>query len=288
MKLHLSETASQPGRIRGPIARYFGGKWRIAPWIVSHFPEHDHYTEVFAGAASVFFRKPVVRSEVLNDIDSNVVNLFRVLRNPEQSLRLSQLLELTPFSREEFDNAELSSCVDPVERARRWLVISHMRFGTGNGETSRGEGFRSSSKSTFPAVTFTKLPRIIQEATRRLAGVLVENLPATDVLLKHDTSSSLHYVDPPYIHETRTSSHKYAHEMSLGDHVELLQVLESLKGSVVVSGYAHPLYDRELANWGRRTRKTTCEKGLYREEVLWIKGETAGCSVNTDMLTELW
>jgi len=256
--------------VSGPISRYFGGKWRVAPWIISHFPEHKHYTEVYGGAASVLLRKPRVLGEVYNDLSGHAVNLFRVLRDPVAGLELCRRIELTPFAREEFYSCEMAPSDDAIERARKFLVIAHMRYGTGAGDSPQGEGFRSSSKQTFPAITFAKLPTIAAQVVERFRGVLIEQLPALEVLRKHDTPDSLHYVDPPYVHDTRSSGHEYLHEMTDDEHRALCRTLLGLSGRVVVSNYANPIYDAAFAGWARHVRKVTCEKGLYREEVLWV------------------
>lgn len=258
-------------KLAGPVLRYFGGKWRIAPWIVSNFPDHRHYTEVFGGAANVLLRKPRSESEVYNDLSNYVVDLFRVLRDPQKKYELIAGLEATPFSRQEFFDAEILETDSQVEKVRKYLVISHMRHGSGAEDSPVGEGFRSSSKQTFPAVTFKKLPTIVGQTAERFRGVLIEKLPAVEVLRKHDTENSLHYVDPPYHHATRSSSHGYLYEMDEAGHIELCEVLKSLKGRVVLSGYANPIYDTSLKDWRRVERKTTVEKGLFRTEVLWIK-----------------
>src|SRR4051812_1578874 len=112
-----------------PVLRYHGGKWRIAPWIIEHFPPHLMYVEPFAGAASVLLRKPRVDFEVYNDLDTDVVNVFRVLRDPAAASQLAEQLSLTPWSRREFEvSYEISD--DPVERARRTLIRSFMGHGT--------------------------------------------------------------------------------------------------------------------------------------------------------------
>ena len=85
-----------------PEKRYHGGKWRLAPWIIEHFPPHRVYVEPFGGAASVLLRKPRSYAEVYNDRWSDVVNVFRVLRDPVRAAALKRLIALTPFARDEF------------------------------------------------------------------------------------------------------------------------------------------------------------------------------------------
>jgi len=110
---------------RRPILRYHGGKWRLAPWIISHFPRHRFYVEPFGGVASVLLRKPRSFHEVYNDLDGNLVNLLSVLRDETTRNKLIEDLRLTPFAREEFVLARRDAD-DPIERARRTIVRSFM------------------------------------------------------------------------------------------------------------------------------------------------------------------
>lgn len=123
-----------------PVVRWFGGKWKLAPWIISHFPPHRIYVEPFGGGASVLLRKPRYYSEVYNDLDGEIVNLFRVLRDRRQATRLIELLHLTPFARQEWRDAyEISD--DPVEKARQLLVRSFMGFGANGHNVEASTGF---------------------------------------------------------------------------------------------------------------------------------------------------
>lgn len=143
-----------------PALRYHGGKWRLAPWIISHFPAHRVYVEPFGGGASVLLRKPRVEREVYNDLDEDVVNLFQVLRDAGRSGQLIELLRLTPFARTEFeDSYEPTS--DPVERARRLVVRSYMGFGS-SVFVNHATGFRDYTKvhrnDRFPARDWVNYP----------------------------------------------------------------------------------------------------------------------------------
>lgn len=126
--------------IKHPAIRYHGGKFRMATWIISHFPVHRCYVEPFGGAASVLLKKEPSEAEVYNDLDGDVVNLFRVLRDPATSQALITACALTPYSREEFTHAYEHS-EDPVERARRLVVRATMGFGSA-GATKGNTGFR--------------------------------------------------------------------------------------------------------------------------------------------------
>ena len=258
-----------------PVLRYHGGKWNLAPWIISHFPPHRIYVEPFGGAASVLLRKPRVYSEVYNDLYGEVVNLFRVLRNPAEARELIRLVTLTPYSRQEFEEAYIADG-DPIEQARRTLVRSFLGFGAfsaAGGRTGFRTGFRRSG--TAAANDWRHYPLALAEAVERLRGVTVENRPAVDVIATYDDETALFYVDPPYPLSTRGTDAWYAHEMTDDDHRTLAAALHACAGMVVVSGYACELYDRELfADWTRIERSTHGDGARDRTEVLWIKPNT--------------
>lgn len=265
-----------------PILRWHGGKWLLAPWIISHFPPHRIYVEPFGGAASVLLRKERVHAEVYNDLDDDVVNLFRCLQDRDLAARLRELLRLTPFARREFEIA-WDHVDDPVERARRLIIRSFMGFGS-NAHNSMGRGHKttgfranSSRSGTTPAEDWANYPDCLDAVIARFAGVIVEHRPAVQVMQAHDGGGTLHYVDPPYVASTRSPANKYdlkhrmyRHELSDADHVDLLAALSDLSGMVVLSGYPHPLYDDALPDWRRIERRALADGARERTEVLWI------------------
>lgn len=283
-------TSLAPAR---PALRYHGGKWRLAPWIVSHLPPHRVYVEPYGGGASVLLRKPRSYAEVYNDLEDDLVNLFQVLRDRDTAARLQEQLRLTPFARVEF-RAAYESTAEPVERARRALVRSFMGFGSASMVSLHRTGFRASSNrsGTTPAHDWMNYPELLPLLTARLQGVVIENRLAIDVIRQHDTPATLHYVDPPYPHSTRSfkwrkSGQVYAHEMSDDDHRALAEVLRSVDGAVVLSGYACELYDRELyPDWHRVTKAAHADGARKRTEVLWLNARAAEGLAQRPMFTE--
>lgn len=254
-----------------PILRYHGGKWQLAPWIISYFPEHKIYVEPFGGAASVLLRKPRSYSEVYNDLDGEVVNLFRVLRNPSQARELVRLVKLTPFAREEFELSYITAG-DPIEQARRTLVRSWQGF-HGRAIAGSNTGFRTGIRLTGGTAShnWCDLPQSFIQVMERFRGVVIENQPAVNVIAAYDSDATLFYVDPPYVHDTRGKSARYAHEMNDDDHRELAALLHTVRGMAIISGYACDLYDKELYPGWRRIERTTHADGAHdRVEVLWI------------------
>ena len=258
---------------RRPIIRYFGGKWKLAPWVIQHFPRHSMYVEPFGGAASVLLRKDRVYNEIYNDLDSNVVNIFRVLQDDDMAEAFRRRCYLTPFSRVDFENS-YKPTVDPVEQAVRFVIRSFFGYGSKACKTSAAKsGFRSRRKSdASPAVDWRNYPHVIPELVKRLRGVVIENKPAHDILQRYDSEETLFYVDPPYVHSTRNvcSGGNYVHEMTDEQHNELAGQLHARKGMVVLSGYDCDLYRDLYPNWKKVTREHRAEQARLRTECLWI------------------
>jgi DNA adenine methylase len=260
--------------VKRPIARWHGGKWRLAPWITSFFPKHRIYVEPFCGAASILLRKQRSHSEVISDLDGEIVNVFRVLRDPTRARQLMDQICLTPYSRMEYEDSHLPHG-DPIEQARRTILRSYMGYGSVGATAS--SGFRTGSRlsGSSAAMDWARLPDALAAVVERLRGVIIENRPAVEVLKLYDAVDALHYCDPPYLLNTRVvhsaSNAVYRHEMSEDDHRELAETLHRLRGMVVLSGYASDLYDKELyVGWQRFTTPTRADSGAARTEVLWI------------------
>lgn len=262
-----------------PILRWHGGKWRLAPWIIGHFPEHRIYVEPFGGAASVLLRKERSYSEIYNDLDDGVVNLFRIIRDEATAARLIDLLEKTPFARRDFEQAyEVSE--EPIEEARRLIIRSFMGFGSDGHNRAVSTGFRSNGNRNYttPAHDWANYPEKLKLIVKRFQGVVVEGRDANDVMAQHDRQTTLHYVDPPYMPETRSDKsrrggskyHAYAHEMTTTDHHRLLDFLKGLDGMVVISGYESGLYTQMLDTWTVMRRDALADGARPRTECLWI------------------
>jgi DNA adenine methylase len=260
-----------------PVLRYHGGKWLLAPWIISHFGSHRVYVEPFGGAGSVLMRKKRSPMEVYNDLWGTVVNVFRILRDPNQAAELARLLYLTPFSREEFEaiqDATLAQ-LSMIERARCTILRSLAGFGSASTNGAHSTGFRASSaeSSTTPAIDWANYPTHIPRFVERLRGVLIENRSALDVIKQHDSPSTLFYLDPPYPHCTRNmrrGNAMYACEMNDQDHVDLGSLLHHVQGMVIISGYECPLYDELFGSWAHYKREHVIDGGNKRLESIWL------------------
>lgn len=263
--------------IAAPVIRYHGSKFRLAPWVLQHFPPHTCYVESFGGAAGVLMQKPRSYAEVYNDLDGDIVNLFRVLQNLDTRSGLVERLVLTPYSRDEFE-LSWEATDDTVERARRTVMRAQMGFGSA-GATKGVTGFRIDTKRQYGTAQalWSEYPESIAEVGQRLTGVLIENRPAIEVINAHDAPSTLHYVDPPYMHDTRykgaSNGRYYRHEMNDIEHAELLHNLLELEGMVALSGYPSELYMDMLPDWTHYTTSARISAGRgtgSRTECIWL------------------
>jgi DNA adenine methylase len=227
---------------------------------------------------------PVNGYEIYNDLDGDIVNLFRVTRDNGEELK--RLIELTPFSREEYLQA-YKPTDDPIEQARRTVIRGFMgRASTGaTGEISDtgsiATGFRAKTTSSgkTSAKVWDSYSEALQAIIERLKGVVIENKAALEVIDQHDSTQTLFYVDPPYLFSTRDAGTDYRYEMTDQEHITLAEKLKQVKGSVIVSGYHSDLYNELYKGWTVREKKTYSggDKTIPRTEVLWMKG------ANTDM-----
>lgn len=274
----MNATAKNLIQVTRPVLLWHGGKWLLADWIISHFPTHRIYTEVYGGAASVLMRKQKCYAEVYNDLNGDVVNLFRVLRDAVQAKELERQLRMTPFAREEF-RLSYQHCEEPIERARRLVIRCYMGFGSAAFNSRIPTGFRANANrsGTTPAHDWANYPDAMGAMVERLRGMIVENRPAVEIVKQHDGPDTLHYVDPPYVHATRKSRQlgNYGDfEMADDDHRELAEVLRSVSGMVVLSGYPCALYDEMYGDWHCVRRKAFANGARKRIECLWLSPAT--------------
>lgn len=247
------------------ILKYPGGKWRIADWIISFFPEHKVYVEPFFGSGGVFFNKKPSVIETINDLDGSIVNLFKVCR--ESPAELAKLINLTPFARDEY-----ISCAekpeDEIEWARRTLVRYHQSFGTSN---SSLRSWRNVQTAGGPrcATMWNDLPEIIIEACERLKEAQIENIKAIELIKRYNDEDTLIYCDPPYLPALRKKN-MYKCEMTEAEHKELLQALQESKSKIILSGYDSQLYNESLQGWQTVEIETIAQMGLKRKEKLWV------------------
>ncbi|GAC1691033.1 MAG: DNA adenine methylase [Ktedonobacteraceae bacterium] len=269
-KRKLSVTKDSNAIIK-PIIRYPGAKWSRADWIIKHLPTFRMYVEPYFGSGAIFFSLlEAPEYAVLNDKSRSVVNLFEMIRT--RGPELCAQVELTPWARDEYDAAyQLTG--DPLEDARCFLVRCWQAHGTRlNAKT--GWRNRGSADGGLTYSLWNQVPDRIAAVIEKLKYAEIENRDALEIIERYsDDEHCLMYVDPPYMMATRTGP-LYEHEMAKdSEHIALLDALCKHVGPVVLSGYAHPLYDERLKDWQRVTKQSAVEKGQTRIEVLWLNAK---------------
>ena len=275
-------------KINRPPLRSRGGKWRIGPWILQHFPEHETYCEPFAGGASLLFRKEPSAFEIINDIDGDVTNYFQMLR--ERPKELVRALEFTPYAEQEHAIA-WKHHDDPLERARRFYI----RCAVGWGASGKQSGFRvqKASYGWGKSVTseFSQF-RHLRRAARRLKNVQVMNRDALEVIERIDGPGAFFYCDPPYPVDAR-SGRLYRKEMMAEEqHRELAETLHSIKGSAIISTGDSPLYSDLFRDWRCVERNALGEQHKVNVERLYLSpnckplGEVAGTTPGGQKYTQ--
>ena len=253
---------------------YYGGKWRLAPWYISHFAPHRAYIDLFGGGANVLLRKERSAVEVYNDLDGKIVNVFSVIQNPATCQQLMRRLKRTPYSRAEFVRA-FEPTDDAVEWAARTIIRSTMSVHPSFIWSEENPEKHFSIRSTKNCATHWKnYPRELVKMCKRLEGVTIENMDALKLIQTMDAPDTLFFADPPYMAETRKENSKtqYGYEMTREQHAQLLELLTNCQGNAIICGYDNPLYREKLAGWQMATAKSNaCQSSEARLECLWVK-----------------
>lgn len=256
---------------------WYGGKYSHLDWLLPCLPACHHYCEPFGGSGAVLLNRPPSPVETYNDLDGEVVNFFRVLR--ENQDELIRQIALTPFSREEFAIAcEPGDSITDMERARLFYVRAR-QVRTGLAQTAtlgRWANCKNTSRSGMSGVISRWMGGVAQleDIANRLLRVQIENRPAIELIKLYDDPHTLFYCDPPYVHSTRGDNKAYEFEMTDEQHIELAIVLNNVKGKVAVSNYDCELMDK-LYPSPKWKKVYAPEKQIHsthdiRQEVLWI------------------
>lgn len=254
--------------------KYPGSKWSISDWIISFFPEHHSYLEPFFGSGAVLFNKPRSNIETVNDLDGNVVNLFRWIKDDPE--RLAHEVYYTPYARQVYEESFNRIPKNSLYKA----VNFYIRLNMGHGFRTNGEkvGWKNDvqgREKAYAAQDWTKIPDKIMQAAERLRGVQIECRPAVDVIQRFNFPNVLIYADPPYVLSTRHGK-QYQCEMDDRAQNDLLDVLLAHKGHVLLSGYDSELYNDRLAGWHREETICYSQVCSKKREVLWMNFEPEG------------
>ncbi|NEP83385.1 MAG: DNA adenine methylase [Okeania sp. SIO3B3] len=262
---------------------WYGGKFNHLDWLLPLLPETQHYCEPFGGSAAVLLNRKPCAVETYNDLDGEVVNFFRMLRDSQEEL--IQAIALTPFSREEFKIALTppTEKISDLERARRFFVRAR-QVRTGLAQTAsagRWAHCKLTTRAGMAGAVSRWLGSVegLSEIVQRLLRVQIENSPAIEVIKRFDSEETLFYCDPPYPHDSRTDKKAYGYEMTDDEHRKLAEVLHGVQGKVAISGYHCQLFDTLYQDWhyfdapakkAHSTNTGTDGKKQNRVEVLWV------------------
>ena len=269
--------------MNGTLLKYPGSKNMIAQKIISYFPEGYRkmtYLEPFFGSGSVFFQKSPSEVETINDLNDEVYNFFRQVR--ENGEELSRLIENTPWSRREFEESSVKTESD-IENARRFLVRCWFSIGASSAIRHKGGWSNNIKRANGNICSFSKLPEVIKEASLRLRPkpgncVQIENRDAFELIEKYNRKNVLMYLDPPYVLSTRKIKKRYFHEMTDDDHIRLCDLINKSSAKIILSGYPNELYEEYLHGFKKIGIPAYDEKGTRRIEVLW-----ANYSINNEL-----
>ena len=258
-----------------PVLKYPGSKWRMADWIISLMPPHKSYLEPFFGSGAVFFNKRPSRIETINDLDGEIVNLFRCVREwPEE---LACAVALTPYSREEYERAwsrfKAGGKARGIEDARLTLV----RYWQSHGSTSVYKGGwrndRAGREYAYDVRYWRNLPGWVLDAAERLKDAQIEQTQAVELIRRFKHPDVLIYADPPYVVSTRKGKQYVVDMVEDRQHIELLEALKEHPGPVILSGYENELYEKHLQGWVKLHKKAMAEGGAARTETVWLNYE---------------
>ena len=274
-----NDRSTENAQVR-PAFPYYGGKARMAATIAALIPAHRLYVEPFAGSAAVLLAKSPSKHEILNDADGNVVAFYRALReHPEE---LQRALALTPYSRDEYAAcAEMGDDLPLVERARRFVVRTSQSINAAGAAGSPGWALSTTRNQSRPG-TFAGAVDRLDLVAERLRRVYIENADAVEVIERHGKyADAVIYADPPYLRETRRALGSSSYRLDANgpdEHARYLDALNACAATVILSGYASPLYRERLSGWtevpvaiGKPSANRSGRAQTGASEVLWIK-----------------
>ena len=252
------------------VLKYPGSKWNIAGKLAGLMPEHHSYVEPYFGSGALFFTKPPSAIETINDLDSDVTNLFRCIR--EDSKRLARIVMVIPYSRKEYDSSFNTEILytDPFERAARFLLKCWQGHGfRTNGNKVGWKNDVQGREKMYALWNWYRLPGWIIDIAERLRMVQVECRPALEVIKRFDFENVFMYLDPPYLFGTRNGK-QYKHEMTDADHEMMLQAAVASKAKIMISGYESEMYNSYLKGWHKKYFTSCAEHNGSRTEVVWM------------------
>jgi DNA adenine methylase len=257
---------------------YFGSKNNIAHQLCSNLPPHMCWVEAFCGSAALTLSKRKAPIEIINDIDGEIINAFKQIRNHQDEL--CRMISLTPYAKDELEEARKINTDDSdLEKARKFLVQAMMAvngvFGKEKGGFSYSQSYSRNNRDAR-VNRWYNLPERLTEVVERLRDVRVENRNAIELMeMFLNRPATLMYIDPPYF-----ANRTQGYTIDANDevfHRSLLKMANKAHCMIFISGYENVLYDSELTKkkgWTKRTIDTTTKdikgNGHHRTEVIWM------------------
>lgn len=269
------------------ILKYPGSKWNIARQLAEMIPPHHSYVEPFFGSGALLFSKPVSDIETINDLDSDVINLFSCIQ--QDSERLARLVMTTPYSREIYEKQfapENSGHASRYQRAAGFLIKCWQGYGfrTEGGKVGWKNDVQGRERA-YALWDWYRLPDWIIYIAERLRKVQIENRPALEVIRRFNYLNVFMYLDPPYVISSRSGKRKqYLHEMTDEDREDLLALILKSKAKIMISGYESDMYNTYLKDWEKEYFQSSAKGGSPRKEVVWMNYEY----YSQVSLTDLW
>jgi len=254
-------------RLTAPL-KWWGGKTYLAPKIIELMPRHLHYVEPYFGGGAVLLAKDPLDeskfwgnqcyeqgiSEVINDVNLELTNFWRVLQGEKTFALFRRTVEATPFSQVEWKEAEakLHPVKSPdVQAAAAFFVRCRLSRAGEFKEFATLSRNRTRRRQSEQASAWWNCIEGLPAVHARLRRIVIFNENALNVIRTQDGKKTLFYLDPPYVPRSRATNGNYAHEMTEADHKAMLKTIRQCRGRVMLSGYPNPLYDRELHDWNR-------------------------------------
>lgn len=261
-----------------PPFGYFGSKNKLAFKLCKQLPPHNCWIEAFCGSASLTLAKPPAPIEVINDVDNEIINVFKQLR--ENHTELCRMLQLTPYARYEFENAKVINENDSdLEKARKFLIKAMMAINGIMGKDSGGFSYSLSYSRNSRGARVNRwynLTSRLLKVIERIRSIRIENRDAKKIFKKFlDRPATLVYLDPPYLGERARGYNEDLNDEQY--HEELLNLANEAQCMVFISGYENELYNDILninRGWKRKTIPATTKgsngKSYKRSEVVWM------------------
>lgn len=247
--------------------KFHGGKSQLAPTLINLFPPHLHYVEPFFGGGSILFNKPnnliVGHSEVVNDLDHNLINFWRVLQDYNLFEQFTRIVNVTPFSEYEFDESERTPpvrLIPSLDDAVRFFIRNRQsRQGLGKDFATLSRNRVRTGRNEQVSAWLNAIEGL-EDFHSRLQRVVLLNRKAIDVIKTQDGPNTFFMLDPPYVLDTRVSKQTYSHEMTNNEHSELLELLAGISGKFLLCGYPNSLYDSvgKACNWTIKDFSVIC------------------------------